>query len=75
MSQCLTLGGPCCCTRPRAFWCPSCQRYVCRAFFRGHSHLPPGERELTQARHSLLNWLIVLASLAAQREEGPAHEL
>jgi hypothetical protein len=54
MSQCITIGGHCCCAKPHAIYCEQCHMYICRIFFVGHTHMTREERELDIARRTLL---------------------
>lgn len=57
MSQCVTVGGQCCCMKIKVKWCEYCQMFICRVEYNGHLHMTPAERQLSNARKGLISWL------------------
>lgn len=57
MSTCITLGGQCACEKIRVKYCDSCEMWVCRVMYPGHRHMKPNERQLHNARRSLIGWI------------------
>lgn len=57
MSQCITIGGHCCCPQLRVKWCDKCNMYICRRMFPSHAHATPEMRKVWYAQDVLLNLL------------------
>ena len=69
MSQCIGIGGHCCCMRARVRWCDYCQLWICRQMYCGHRCLTPPERQVWNARRGLISWLSYRTYLLRKEEE------